>query len=479
MLLHLTGTMRTVRVSPRMIQQAAGYYDTTLALRARHNARSLNTSLATLTSPPRIPGSCGHVRRFWSTSTKRHYTYDDTITTLWKRSLAGAALLTSSWFLLYARKPRVFLEGEGANELGIADLSHDGHQDAKAQRLGEGYDSGEKRPSEIRELPKETAILAPAPNIPPPIERDYPVLLQVALETTTKLVQLTTTHKYEQWTFNNTVPGPFIRARVGDTLELSLTNRDETGNPHNIDCHAILGPGGGSALTTVSEGETKTARFKLQCPGLYIYHCAAAPVPVHIANGMYGLLFVQPEEKDSALAPVDREYYVMQSEFYHEPPEKLDDGKPSPVVEFSYPNAIREEPDVVVFNGHEAALTRDTPLKARVDETVRIYFGNAGPNLTSSFHVIGANFNRVYRDADVLSPPAQYLATVSVPPGGSTIVDMAMMVPGTYTMVDHAIFRLEKGAVGYLNVTGDRRPELYQSAEHDPPAPCVGCKLHP
>ncbi|KAL3442663.1 Cupredoxin [Aspergillus insuetus] len=329
----------------------------------------------------------------------------------------------------------------------------------------------------IRYLPTETAPLATAPNVPPPITRDFPVLLQVALETTTKLVQLTNSHKYEQWTFNNSVPGPFIRARVGDTLELSLTNRDETGNPHNIDCHAVLGPGGGAALTTVSEGETKTARFKLQCPGLYMYHCAAAPVPVHIANGMYGLIFVQPEI--DTLPPVDHEYYVMQSEFYHEPPERLDDGKPSPVVEFSYPNALREEPDVVVFNGHEAALTRDSPLKARVDETVRIYFGNAGPNLTSSFHVIGANFKHVYRDADVISPPAQFVQTVVVPPGGATIVDMAMVVPGTYTLVDHAIFRLEKGAVGYLNVTGSRRPKLYESAEHDPPAPCVGCKLHP
>jgi FtsP/CotA-like multicopper oxidase with cupredoxin domain len=192
---------------------------------------------------------------------------------------------------------------------------------------------------------------------------------------------------------------------------------------------------------------------------------------------MYGLIFVQPEKE--TLPPVDREYYVMQSEFYHEPPERLDDGKPSPVVEFSYPNALREEPDVVVFNGHEAALTRDSPLKAHVDETVRIYFGNAGPNLTSSFHVIGSNFNRVYRDADVISPPAQFVQTVVVPPGGATIVDMAMVVPGTYTLVDHAIFRLEKGAVGYLNVAGERRPELYKSAEHDPPAPCVGCKLHP
>jgi copper-containing nitrite reductase len=327
----------------------------------------------------------------------------------------------------------------------------------------------------IANLPKENATLTYAPNVPPPITRNYPVLLRVPLTTATKVKQLTSRHKYEQWNFNGTVPGPFIRARVGDLIELSLTNLDETGNPHNIDCHAFLGPGGGSALTTAEEGQTKTATFRLMCPGLYFYHCAAAPVPVHIANGMYGLMYVEPAKGD--LPPVDREYYVMQSEFYHEPPEIGEDGKLSSTVEFSYPNALREEPSVVVFNGHEAALTREKPLKASVDETVRIFFGNAGPNLTSSFHVIGSNFEKVYRDGDVVGPPEQFVQTVSVPPGGSTIVDMKMLVPGTYTLVDHAIFRLEKGAVGYLNVAGEPRDDIYFGKE--PPAPCAGCKLHP
>ncbi|KAJ5463263.1 Nitrite reductasecopper-type [Penicillium sp. IBT 31633x] len=336
-------------------------------------------------------------------------------------------------------------------------------------------DSHEETLDTSSNLPIEEAIFASAPTVPPPITRDFPVLLQVPLTTGTKTKQLTSQYKYEQWNFNGTVPGPFIRARVGDVVELSLTNRDESGNPHNIDCHAFLGPGGGAAVTTAEEGQTKTARFKLHCPGLYLYHCAAAPVPVHIANGMYGLMYVQPAEGD--LPPVDREYYVMQSEFYHEPPEVGDDGKLSSTVEFSYPNALREEPSVVVFNGHEAALTRDKPLKASVGERVRIFFGNAGPNLTSSFHVIGSNFEKVYRDGDIVSPPGQFVQTVSVPAGGATVVDMKMLVPGTYTLLDHAIFRLEKGAVGYLNVTGEPRDDTYHSEE--PPAPCVGCKLHP
>lgn len=337
------------------------------------------------------------------------------------------------------------------------------------------YDKLEANMEEMSKLPKENAILTSAPYVPPPITRDYPVLLQVDLTTTTKIGNPIGEYKYEQWTFNKTVPGPFIRARAGDVIELALTNKDETGNPHNIDCHAFTGPGGGAAITTAEEGETKTGRFRLLYPGIYLYHCAAAPVPVHIANGMYGLIYVQPAEGD--LPAVDREYYVMQSEYYHEPPEVDDDGRRSQQVEFSYSNGLREEPDAVVFNGSEAALTRDKPLKASVGETVRIFFGNAGPNLTSSFHVIGSNFRNVYRDGDVVSPPGHFVQTVSVPPGDASIVDMKMTVPGTYALVDHAMFRLDKGAVGYLNVSGKANTEIHQSAEH--PAPCVGCKLHP
>lgn len=339
----------------------------------------------------------------------------------------------------------------------------------------EFYDNLEDKMEEISKLPKEKAILTSAPTVPPPITRDYPVLLQVDLTTSIKMGNPISQYKYEQWTFNNTVPGPFIRARVGDVIELALTNKDENGNPHNIDCHAFAGPGGGASITTVEEGETKTGRFRLLYPGVYLYHCAAAPVPVHIANGMYGLIYVQPSEGD--LSAVDREYYVMQSEYYHEPPEVLDDGRRSQEVEFSYSKGLREEPDAVVFNGSESALTRDKPLKANVGETVRIFFGNAGPNLTSSFHVIGSNFRNVYRDGDVVSPPGHFIQTISVPPGDASIVDMKMTVPGSYALVDHAMFRLDKGAVGYLNVSGEANKEIYQSLEY--PSPCVGCKLHP
>lgn len=332
-----------------------------------------------------------------------------------------------------------------------------------------------EEPLDISDLPIERATRTSTPDVPPPIIQDYPVLLQVPLTTATKERQLTSVYKYEQWTFNDMVPGPFVRARVGDVVEISLANWDKSGNPHNIDCHAFTGPGGGAALTTAEENETKRARFRILYPGLYVYHCAAAPVPVHIANGMYGLMYVQPTDGD--LPTVDREYYVMQSEFYHEPPEALENGHRSSVVEFSYPNALREEPNVVVFNGSESALTRDRPLKVHTGGRVWIFFGNAGPNLTSSFHAIGSHFRNVYRDGDIINPPGQCIQTVTVPPRAATIVDLLMTVPGTYTLVDHALFRLDKGAAGYLNVSGKPSPDIYEGAE--PPAPCVGCKLHP
>lgn len=341
----------------------------------------------------------------------------------------------------------------------------------KIIQIGGGAAAVELAANARLSMPVEHAILTKAPLCPPRITRDYPVLLHVALETTAKVMQLTNRLKYEFWTFNDMVPGPMIRARVGDVVELTLKNTDRTGNPHNIDCHGFEGPGGGAPITTAQAGESKTARFKLLYPGLYVYHCAAAPVPAHIMNGMYGLMLIQPEY--DTLPPVDREYYVMQSEFYHEP---LDNTDGNSIVEPSYPRGLDEMADVVVFNGKESSLTTDSPLQAKTGEHVRVYFGNAGPNLTSSFHIIGAIFEKVWRDSDLMSPPGRFIQTISVPPGGSSVVDVHPVVPGTYTLVDHAIFRLDKGCVGYLNVTGKDRPDVYAGGD---PQPCPGCKLHP
>jgi len=241
--------------------------------------------------------------------------------------------------------------------------------------------------------------------------------------------------------------------------------------PHNIDFHAVVGPGGGAPLLLTEKAQTNVARFKLKYPGLFTYHCAAAPVPMHIAQGMYGLLLVEPE---GGLPKVDKEYYVVQSEFYFEAPDK-DSDNPD-VAEYSHLLGLKEEPEAIVFNGREGALTQHSVLTANTTDTVRIFFGNAGPNLISSFHIIGAIFDKVYRDADLISPPARMVQMATVSPGAATVVDFQVPVPGTYTLVDHSIFRMDKGAVGFLNVSGKPRPDLYYST--GPPKPCVGCKLH-
>lgn len=318
-------------------------------------------------------------------------------------------------------------------------------------------------------LLREKAFLTYAPEVPPPIARRKPAVLEVHLDSAVRMMELGSGVKYKFWTFNDHVPGPFIRTRVGDTLEVHVTNSDESGMPHNVDFHAVTGPGGGATVTTVAPGEERTVYFKLLHPGLFVYHCAAPPVMDHIANGMYGLILAEPEK---GLPKVDREFYVLQSEFYTKEPVEGEE-----MAEFSHEEGLKEHPRFVVFNGRAGSLTADAALKARTGERIRIYFGNAGPNLISSFHVIGEIFDRVYREADLVSSPGRSIQTTLVPAGGATVVEFGLEVPGTYTLVDHAIFRIEKGAVGFLQVDGKPRHDLYVSLEDT--EPCEGCLVHP
>ena len=320
-----------------------------------------------------------------------------------------------------------------------------------------------------RELPVEEAQVAFAPDVPPPITRTRPAVVRVHLDSGTQLAELGAGLKYQFWMFNGHVPGPFIRVRVGDTLEVHVTNSDASGMPHNVDLHAVTGPGGGAKVTTVVQGEERVAWFKLLHPGLFIYHCAAPPVMDHIANGMYGLILVEPKH---GLPQVDREFYVLQSEFYAKEP-----AAGSDTLEFSHEEGLKEHPRFVVFNGRAGSLVGDNAIKAKTGERVRIFFGNAGPNLISSFHVIGEIFDNVYREADLVSPPAHSVQTTLVPAGGATVVEFGVEVPGDYTLVDHAIFRVEQGAVGFLKVEGAPRHDLYVSDQDA--ATCKGCLVHP
>jgi nitrite reductase (NO-forming) len=263
---------------------------------------------------------------------------------------------------------------------------------------------------------------------------------------------------YTFWTFGGNVPGSFIRVREGDFVEFHLNNHPSSKMPHNIDLHAVTGPGGGAASSFTAPGHSSQFSFTPLNPGLYVYHCATAPVPMHIANGMYGMILVEPKD---GLPRVDREYYVMQGEIYTAGRH----GEPG-LQSFDPAKAEDERAPYIVFNGAVGALVGDRALQAKSGETVRIYFGVGGPNVTSSFHVIGEIFDRVYLEGG--SVVQHHVQTTMVPSGGSTIVEFKVDVAGTYVLVDHSLSRaFNKGALGMLKVTGEENRMIYSGKEID------------
>ncbi|GAA5070143.1 copper-containing nitrite reductase [Lysobacter panacisoli] len=308
------------------------------------------------------------------------------------------------------------------------------------------------------------AVLTAPPMVPPPTNRNAPAKVLVELEVIEKEMRLADGVTYNFWTFGGTVPGSFIRVRQGDTVEFKLKNAHDSHMPHNIDLHAVSGQGGGAEATFTLPGHQTQFTFKALNPGLYVYHCATPPVGMHIANGMYGLILVEPPE---GLPKVDKEFYVMQGDFYTEGKH----GEPG-LQPFSLEKAIDEHPTYVVFNGSEGALTGDNALQAKAGETIRMYVGNGGPNLVSSFHVIGEIFDKVYTEGG--SKYQENVQTTLVPAGGSAIVEFKADVPGNFVLVDHSIFRtFHKGTLGILKVTGDKNPAIYsgQQSEGEYPEP--------
>ena len=312
------------------------------------------------------------------------------------------------------------------------------------------------------EIPIEgemVAQLTSPPFVPAPVGNRKATKLSVTLEIIEKEGELTDGTKYLFWTFGGTVPGNFIRVRVGDEVSFTLKNHPDNKLAHNIDLHAVTGTGGGADASLVAPGQQRTFTFKCLNPGLFVYHCAQAPVPLHIANGMYGLILVEPE---GGLPPVDMEYYVMQGDFYTE-----GDYGAQGLQAFSQEKALAEKPDYVLFNGKVGALTGDKALTVNAGETVRLFVGNGGPNLISSFHVIGEIFDRVQVEGGKLVN--ENVQTTVIPAGGAAIVEFKVEVPGSYTLVDHAIFRaFNKGALGQLIAQGRENPVIYGKQEPVP-----------
>ncbi len=301
-------------------------------------------------------------------------------------------------------------------------------------------------------------VVRSATDLPGPLARRDPITVKIDLETVEVTGELADGSTYPYWTFNRKVPGPFIRVRMGDTVEVTMKNAADSMMAHNVDFHAVTGPGGGASATVAAPGESKGFTFKALHPGLYVYHCATPMVAQHIANGMYGMILVEPE---GGLSKVDREYYVMQGEIYTE----QENGTKGELTE-SVDKLLAETPEYYVFNGAADALVK-APLKAKTGETVRIFFGVGGPNKTSSFHVIGEVFDRAYPLASLTSPPVTDIQTMSVPPGGAAIAEFKVEVPGRFVLVDHALSRMEKGLKGLLVVEGPARPEIFHSYQKD------------
>ncbi len=291
-------------------------------------------------------------------------------------------------------------------------------------------------------------IVRDAADVPPSVGNRKPAVVHVKLvaEEVVGTLDPSAGTTYRYWTFNGKVPGPMVRVRQGDTVEVTLRNVADSHMAHSVDFHAALGPGGGAAFTQAIPGQEKTFTFLATTPGLFVYHCGTPMIAEHIANGMYGLILVEP---DGGLPTVDHEYYVMQGEIYT----AASKGKAG-LQQFSDAKLLAESPEYFVFNGAVDALTKDHPMQAKVGETVRVFFGDAGPNDTSSLHIVGEIFTRDYLLGSLTSPALTSVQTANVPPGAAAVLEFKASVPGQFAMMDHAMARMAKGLMATFEVTG-------------------------
>lgn len=302
---------------------------------------------------------------------------------------------------------------------------------------------------------KVTDIARNPNEVPPPVERSEATVVNIAI-TAKEVISEVAPGVYQNfWAFDGKVPGPFVRVREGDTVVVTFHNDKTSLHHHTIDFHSVIGPGGGASVLMAEPGETKTLTFVALHPGLFVYHCAEPDAATHMAHGQYGLMLVEPAD---GLPKVDKEFYVMQGEFYTTGTL----GKQGLQV-FDSLAMLSGNPQYIVFNGRTGALTSTTTnsMDAKVGEKVRIYFGNGGVNLVSSFHIIGEIFEHVYQEASLTSPPLTDVQTTLVPAGGATVVDFTLRQPGNYMLVDHALARIDRGAWGVLHVTGPADTSIF------------------
>lgn len=302
-------------------------------------------------------------------------------------------------------------------------------------------------------------IAADPTDVPDPVDWDEPRRHEIEWETTERTVEVEPGVTFDYMTFEDQVPGPMIRVREGDTINFTLHGHEEMAHPHNIDFHAVYGPGGGAEHTTIGPGESAEIEFRVEYPGVHIYHCAVPNMDHHISAGMFGAILVEPEE---GLPEVDRELYFGQHELYTQ-------GEPGEQGHhaFDFDAMADEEPTYVVVNGESYAFTPDGPygpVEAETDERIRIYLANGGPNLTSAWHPIGNVWSDYYRDGDLLSDPGKYVETAPVAPGAVSAGEIDTPVPGPIKLVDHALSRVvRRGRLAVIDVDGEADTDIYDS----------------
>lgn len=312
----------------------------------------------------------------------------------------------------------------------------------------------------IDKFEKITNIAENPTNIPSPINRNQTEHINITITANEVISEITPGTTYNYWTFDKKVPGPFLRARINDTITITLKNDASNLHQHSIDLHSVNGPGGGANVLFANPGEDATFTFKATHPGLYVYHCASPPSPAaHMAHGQYGLILIEPEE---GLKPVDKEFYIMQGELYTQ-----GNTGYKGLQAFDAQKMLDGNPTYVVFNGKVNGLS--DKLQANIGDTIRIYVGNGGVNLISSFHVIGEIFDTVYPEASIGGTVLKNVQSTIVPAGGATIVEFTIDEPGNYIIVDHSLARMEKGAYGKITATGKFNKELYYPEPTDTP----------